>query len=116
MTGRKEFATPVRQIDADGALLDAVVSHPGLAADTRQRFVDMQTKLKIFIGLTDRQRAWVQREAAALGLPVPKVEKLAPQRGPSAWDPGSTKTMGSRVLRAVRALDRPAENRKGNRK
>ncbi len=68
----------------------------------------MHAKIERFVGLTDRQRAWVQREAAALGIPVPKVDALSPGKGePSAWDPGSAKTLRGRVTRAVKSLDEP---------
>lgn len=105
----KEFATNIRQIDADENLLTTVLAKGDLGANARQAFVDMLARLKRFVGLTERQRAWVQREAAILGIPVAKPEQLSRVSAASAWDPGpngSSRARSSRMKRAVKSLDK----------
>jgi hypothetical protein len=105
---RPELVTKKRPIDADAELLDKLIEHPAMAFSSNlQRFVDMRAKLKQFIGLTDRQRAWVQHEAAAIGIDVPKTDHPGARPKASAWDPDIGKTPKStraKVRRAVKAL------------
>jgi hypothetical protein len=121
---RQEFATKRTQIDDDRELIVKVIDHPAMqGTDTRRRFVDMHEKLKRFVGLTDRQRAWVQREAAWLGIRVPMAEHPVATPKHSAWDPepkvpGNACTQRTRMKRAVKALKKaraktPKQRRKG---
>lgn len=119
MSVRTELASPTRQIDSDKDLLNAVLAKEKLGSSARTAFLDMLVRLKQSIGLSDRQRAWVQREAAALGIDVPHVDQLPPRTNqPSAWDPGSTKTLKVRVRKAIKGLDeKPARSkRKANKR
>lgn len=95
---KKQLATPARAIDADVALLDAVLACDELHPRARKAFTDMRVAITKFIGLTEPQRLWVQREAAQLGLPVPKptVADVRAHKQPSAWEPGSTKAFKRR--------------------
>ncbi len=109
---RPEFATKRTQIDDDRELLAKLIAHPAMALSSNlPRFVDMHEKLKRFIGLSDRQRAWVQHEAAAIGIPVSKAEHPATTPKHSAWDPelaasGKARTQRARLNRAVKALEK----------
>lgn len=98
---RPEFATQRRGIDADAALLDAVLARQELHPKAREAFADMRERIRRYIGLTDRQRAWVQREAAQLGLSVakPDVADIRATQAPSAWEPNSSKTFKRRSKR-----------------
>lgn len=110
---RPELATKTSAIDSDRVLLAKVIDHPSMQeTQTRRAFVDMNENLKKFIGLTERQRAWVQRVAASLGIAVPKVEHPGPRPTQSAWDPepvGTAKqrrSAGQKINRAVIALEK----------